>query len=90
MDSSQFSTEASADFGPLRRSIYQKMVAKFNPTHLEIIDDTPSHAGHAAMKDHPTSSETHLKLIIVSDYFDKMMPIDRHREVQNELIDKFA
>ena len=35
--------------------------------HLEIIDDTPNHAGHAAMKDHVRSAETHLKLVIVSE-----------------------
>ena len=58
--------------------------------HLEIIDDTPSHAGHAAMKDHVRSAETHLKLVIVSEQFNGKLPIDRHREVQEELIDEFA
>lgn len=79
MESAQFSTEG---YGPMRTSIFEKLKDKFNPTHLEIIDDTPSHKGHVQrLEDKAGKEETHLKVIVVSDFFDKMLPIDRHRAV---------
>ena len=53
--------------------------------HLEIIDESHKHAGHAAMSSHGRASETHFKVVIVSDAFEGKQLIERHREVNNLL-----
>jgi stress-induced morphogen len=58
-----------------------------NPSHLEIIDESHKHAGHAAMKDYMRSGETHFKVVVVSDDFEGKMLIDRHRLV-NDILDE--
>ena len=66
----------------------QKLTESFKPAHLEIIDESYKHAGHAAMKEHNRSGETHFKVVIVSDDFDGKMLIDRHRAVNDCLADE--
>ena len=56
---------------------------------MDIIDETPNHKGHAAMQGHVRSDETHLKVVVVSEQFDKKMPLDRHRMIQECLTDEF-
>ncbi len=38
----------------------------FSPTHLEVIDESALHAGHAGAK---PGGETHFRVIVVSDRF---------------------
>lgn len=61
--------------------MYQKLSECFEPSHLEIIDESYKHAGHSAMQAHTRSGETHFKVVVVSDAFDKKLPIDRHRAI---------
>jgi BolA protein len=51
------------------------------PSHLEIIDNSHLHAGHAAMKG-IDGEETHLKIHIASPHFEGKTRIARHRMVQ--------
>lgn len=41
------------------------------PSHLEVINESANHSGDA--------TESHFKLIVVSDYFQALKLIDRHR-----------
>lgn len=73
----------SDSLGPVASVIYQKLTEAFNPTHLNIIDESHKHAGHSAMKHHDRTQETHFKVVVVSDYFQDKMPIDRHRAIND-------
>ena len=60
----------------------------FAPTHLELIDDSHQHAGHAG---NPTGgSETHIGIIIVSDFFAGKSRIERSRAVHSVIAEEIA
>jgi BolA protein len=48
---------------PVREAIEQKLSAKFAPTHLEVIDESSRHQGHAGSR---PGGETHFRVRIAS------------------------
>ena len=54
----------------------------FQPIHLEIIDDSESHRGHAGFRE---GGETHFKVAIKSPEFSPLSRIARHRAVHSAL-----
>lgn len=54
----------------------------FEPSHLEIIDDSESHRGHAGFRE---GGETHFKVAIKSSAFNELNRIARHRAVHSAL-----
>ena len=78
METAHFS---SAPQESVASQIEAKLRERFSPAHLEIVDESHKHAGHAAMKEHGRSGETHFKVKVVSDAFEGKMLIDRHRAV---------
>lgn len=76
-------TEADADSRPVEGSIISKLQAAFSPTHLEVLNESASH-------NVPRGSETHFKVIVVSDGFAGVGPLDRHRLVNGALADELA
>lgn len=73
---SVMSMEASQ--GPVFASIHGKLSEKFSPSHLEIINESYMH-------NVPKGSETHFKVVIVSDKFVDTKLIARHRMVNESL-----
>ena len=65
--------------GDVQRAISDKLTAKFTPLHLEVINESRMHAV-------PPGSETHFKVIVVSDIFTDMTLLQRHRAV-NAVLD---
>lgn len=65
--------------------IREKLTARFQPIHLEIKDDSAKHAGHAG---HSPLGETHFSVFIVSDSFDGLSPVARHKLVYESLSDE--
>jgi len=57
-------------------------LASLNPSHLEIQDDSALHAGHAG-----NTGGSHYTVIIVSDIFDGLSLIKRHRTVYDAVGD---
>ena len=55
----------------------------FQPTELEIVDDSHRHAGHAGARD----GRGHFRVRIVSSAFEGMTPLQRHRAVYAALGD---
>lgn len=49
-----------------------------SPTHLEVINESHEH-------NVPPNSETHFKLIIVSDFFDTLSLVKRHQLIYSKL-----
>ena len=64
--------------GPISQSIHGKLSAKFSPHHLEIINESYMH-------NVPRGSETHFKVLIVSEKFRDTKLIARHRMVNESL-----
>ncbi|XP_023707763.1 bolA-like protein DDB_G0274169 isoform X2 [Cryptotermes secundus] len=50
---------------PMERAIRQKLVETLNPVHLDIINESYMH-------NVPPGSETHFKVVVVSDKFDNL------------------
>ena len=63
------------------QTITDKLSATFSPQHLEVINESNRH--HV-----PPNSETHFKLVIVSDKFNEKRLIARHRMVNELLADE--
>ncbi|KAK7870103.1 hypothetical protein R5R35_011082 [Gryllus longicercus] len=63
---------------PVERSIYSKLKETFKPIHLDVLNESHMH-------NVPPNSETHFKVIVVSNDFDKVPLIKRHRLVNETL-----
>ncbi|MFQ5743180.1 MAG: BolA family protein [Acidobacteriota bacterium] len=66
-----------------RAAIEAKIRGAFAPTHLEVIDESSMHSV-------PQGSESHFRLLIVSDWFEGRSQIDRHRAVYEILADEMS
>ena len=63
--------------------ITDKLTQSFTPFHLEVINESNRH--HV-----PPNSETHFKVVIVSDQFEGQRLIARHRAVNTTLAHELA
>jgi len=66
----------------IAEKIRQKLSSSLFPDFLEIIDESHKHAGH---RENTANSESHFKLIIVSDHFANLSRLDRQKLVHNIL-----
>ena len=77
--------------GIIAASIKDKLTEKFNPSHLEVIDESYKHAGHAGAAAHAQiygeSKESHFHVKITSEAFAGMSRLARHRAVMDALGD---
>jgi len=72
--------------GEIAVSIKEKLTEKFNPSHLEVIDESHKHAGHAGAKAHADehgSGESHFQVNISADAFEGLSRLARHRAVMD-------
>jgi stress-induced morphogen len=67
--------------GPVQKSIKQKLFSSFNPIHLEIFNESYMHSV-------PKDSETHFKVVVVSDQFEGKSLIQRHRSINQTLAEE--
>jgi BolA protein len=65
----------------VKTTIEQKLVASFQPAYLQV--DNESHL-HSV----PPGSESHFKLVIVSDVFTSLRAVARHQAVYKALADE--
>jgi BolA protein len=63
--------------------IKQKLNTEFNPTLLEILDNSAAHAGHAGS----SKGGGHYHVTIVSDVFEGKTLVQRHQLIYNALGD---
>lgn len=68
---------------PIRDSIHDALVAAFAPTVLDVINESDNHSV-------PRGSETHFKVVIVSDGFAGLSPVARHRAINKVLAPQIA
>lgn len=69
--------------GMVANTITQKLTEGFSPTHLEVINESNRH--HV-----PPNSETHFKVVLVSEQFDGLRLLARHRLVNTHLAYELA
>ncbi|MCL1066654.1 BolA/IbaG family iron-sulfur metabolism protein [Shewanella olleyana] len=63
--------------------ITQKLNQSFSPIHLDVLNESNRH--HV-----PPNSETHFKVVVVSDEFESQRLISRHRAVNGVLAEELA
>ncbi|XP_076031489.1 DNA-binding transcriptional regulator BolA [Oratosquilla oratoria] len=63
---------------PVQGKIQEKLQEQFQPSHLEIVNESFMH-------NVPKGSETHFKVLVVSDKFKDLSLIKRHRLVHEVL-----
>jgi BolA protein len=68
--------------GPLASEIAKRLEAALAPTHLQVINDSESHRGHAG---HDGSGESHFTVIVESSRFAGMSRLERQRSVNAAL-----
>jgi len=65
-----------ADAGPIAIAITDSITESLQPVHLEVINESYMH-------NVPTGSETHFKVLVVSDKFQDMTLLKRHRLIND-------
>lgn len=71
----------------VRDTIEQKLSRKFAPSHLEVIDESERHHGHAGWRE---GGETHFRVRIATAEFAGKTRVAQHRAVMDALADEFA
>lgn len=73
-----------------RESRILKLLEKLSPIKIELKNDSQKHASHSQhLGDQAHSGETHYHLLIVSDQFNSLSRIERHRLVNECLKEEF-
>ena len=67
-----------------RARIEQKLRDALDPVELDVIDQSAAHAGHAGA----ASGGGHYRVIVVSDAFEGMSQVQRHRRIYEILADE--
>ena len=67
----------------IQQSIESKLTATLEPIHLEVINESGNH-------NVPKGSESHFKVVLVSNAFEGRPMLARHRMVYAALVDELA
>ena len=71
----------------VQETIRDKLTRRFNPTRLDIVDESARHAGHAGAR---PEGETHFSVMIVAAEFGGLGRVARQRLVYHELAAELA
>lgn len=77
--------------GIIASSIKEKLTKAFNPSQLEVIDESSKHAHHRGAHEHAAdggSAESHFHVVIVSEAFEGLSRLAKHRAVLEVLEDE--
>ncbi|KFG59644.1 BolA family protein [Toxoplasma gondii RUB] len=66
--------------GPVTLAIEKKLTEGLQPTQLQVVDETPLHAGHEGTQG-LRSAETHFRIFVKSAEFKGLPLLQRHRKV---------
>lgn len=67
--------------------IKEKLEASFQPSHLEIIDESHLHAGHAGARE---GGESHFHVLITARNFSGLSRVDAQRKIYDALKEELA
>jgi BolA family transcriptional regulator, general stress-responsive regulator len=68
---------------PVQNRIEQRLAQRFDPAHLEVINESGNH-------NVPPGSESHFKVVLVAEAFAELRPVARHRLVNQALAEELA
>ena len=68
-------------------SVHAKLTDAFEPVHLDVVDESHLHAGHAGAR---PEGETHFRVDIVAAAFDGVSRVERQRMVHRVLKDELG
>ncbi|XP_057689237.1 bolA-like protein 1 isoform X2 [Corythoichthys intestinalis] len=68
---------------PVEGAITSKLTAAFQPEHLEVSNESHAHAV-------PPGSESHFRVLVVSERFSGLSPLQRHRLVNEALKEELS
>jgi BolA family transcriptional regulator, general stress-responsive regulator len=68
--------------GPVSQRIAAKLTQRFNPSRLDVIDESRLHHGHAGAR---PDGESHFRVRIVAEAFRGKSRVERHRMVNEAL-----
>jgi BolA protein len=71
----------------VKARIEEKLLAALQPEHLEVVDESHLHAGHAG---HRPEGETHFRVYIMAPAFVGKSRVERHRLVNQALAEELA
>jgi stress-induced morphogen len=75
---------------PVTKVISDKIQTALNPKEYQIFNDSHKHAGHAAMRGSSNITESHFRLVIVSEEFEGKSQPARHRMIYSLLQDELS
>jgi len=75
--------------GPRYKSIVLKLSSELKPIVLDIVDESEKHMGHAGMRGRQWG-ESHFKMKVVSDKFEGLSLVERHRTIYDILEEEMA
>ncbi len=67
------------------RRLREKLMIAFEPTRLDIVNESELHAGH---RNSPGTGESHFRVLIVSPMFTGVSRVGRHRMVNDAIADE--
>lgn len=73
---------SDASTGPIQHAIATRLTAALDPTHLEVINESAQHRGHAG---DDGSGESHFRVVIESAAFAGLNRVARQRLVNQAL-----
>lgn len=73
--------------GVVLEGLRERLTAAFEPSHLEVIDDSGKHAGHAGAR---PEGESHFTVEIESAAFAGLSRVARQRLVNQAVAEQFA
>ncbi|WP_017932416.1 BolA family protein [Robiginitomaculum antarcticum] len=79
--------------GIIATTIKAKLTSRFNPTQLEVIDESHQHAHHAGAKAHIDAggaAESHFHVVISAEEFTGLSRLSAHRAVMDTLSEELA
>ncbi|XP_058986702.1 bolA-like protein DDB_G0274169 [Musca domestica] len=79
----RMSTAVVGKPGPVEEAIVATLKENLQPLHLEVVNESYMH-------NVPKNAETHFKVLVVSDKFNELPLIKRHRLVNNIVKEKLA
>ena len=71
--------------GPVGQTISAKLRDAFAPEHLDVIDESHQHAGHAGAR---PDGESHFRVKIVAEAFRDKSRVEQHRMVNKVLAEE--
>lgn len=78
---------ATASPGPVARALAERLTTALAPTHLEVVNESALHRGHAG---DDGSGESHFRVVVESPAFVGRSRVERQRMVNRAVADLLA